>query len=50
MTDAGDLTLALGGTWERRCGAAPCPVCKPERLKAGGDRRRIVDFIAMRLE
>ena len=33
MTDARDLTLALGGRWHGRYGAAPCPVCQPERRK-----------------
>jgi hypothetical protein len=31
MTDARELTLTLGGKWHRRYGAAPCPVCQPER-------------------
>ena len=33
MTDARDLTNALGGKWYRKYGAAPCPVCQPERNK-----------------
>ena len=33
MTDAKELTLALGGRWHRNYGAAPCPVCQPERRK-----------------
>lgn len=33
MTDASELTVALGGKWYRRYGAAPCPVCQPERWK-----------------
>ena len=33
MTDARELTLALGGCWYGRYGAAPCPVCQPERRK-----------------
>jgi hypothetical protein len=33
MTDARTLTLALGGRWHGRFGAAPCPVCQPERRK-----------------
>lgn len=33
MTDASQLTLALGGRWHGRYGAAPCPVCQPERHK-----------------
>jgi phage/plasmid primase-like uncharacterized protein len=31
MTDANGLTVALGGKWHGRYGAAPCPVCQPER-------------------
>lgn len=34
MTDARELTLTLGGRWYGRYGAAPCPVCQPERRKA----------------
>jgi hypothetical protein len=33
MSDARDLTTALGGKWYRKYGAAPCPVCQPERNK-----------------
>ena len=33
MTDARELTLALGGKWYGRFGAAPCPCCQPERRK-----------------
>jgi len=33
MTDARELTLALGGRWHRSYGAAPCPICQPERRK-----------------
>ena len=33
MSDARDLTTVLGGKWYRRYGAAPCPVCQPERNK-----------------
>ncbi|MBW7057376.1 toprim domain-containing protein [Paracoccus bogoriensis] len=33
MTDAREMTLALGGRWHGRYGAAPCPVCQPERRK-----------------
>ena len=33
MTDARELTLALGGRWYGRYGAAPCPCCQPERRK-----------------
>jgi hypothetical protein len=31
MTDAKELTVTLGGRWHGRYGAAPCPVCQPER-------------------
>lgn len=31
MTDAQELTLALGGRWHGRYGCAACPVCQPER-------------------
>lgn len=31
MTQANDLTLALGGEWRGQSGNAPCPVCQPER-------------------
>lgn len=33
MSDARDLTNALGGKWYRKYGAAPCPVCQPDRNK-----------------
>lgn len=33
MTDARELTTALGGRWHGRYGAAPCPICQPERRK-----------------
>lgn len=33
MTDAKQLTQSLGGSWHGRYGAAPCPVCQPERRK-----------------
>ena len=33
MTNAYNLTLSLGGRWHGRYGAAPCPVCQPERRK-----------------
>tara|TARA_R110000850_G_scaffold3704_1_gene17290 strand:- start:2667 stop:3548 length:882 start_codon:yes stop_codon:yes gene_type:complete len=33
MTDATELTTALGGRWHGRYGSAPCPVCQPERRK-----------------
>jgi len=36
MTDARALTTALGGRWHGRYGAAPCPVCQPERRKGQG--------------
>lgn len=29
--NARDLTASLGGRWHGRYGAAPCPVCQPER-------------------
>jgi len=30
MNGARELTLALGGRWHGRYGAAPCPVCQPD--------------------
>jgi hypothetical protein len=33
MTDARNLTLALGGKWHGRFGAAACPICQPDRRK-----------------
>jgi phage/plasmid primase-like uncharacterized protein len=33
MTDARQLTQALGGRWHGRYGATPCPICQPERRK-----------------
>lgn len=33
MTDARALTLVLSGRWHGRYGAAPCPVCQPERRR-----------------
>ena len=33
MRDARTLTLALGGRWHGRYGAAPCPICQPDRRK-----------------
>ncbi len=33
MTDARELTMALGGRWHGRYGAAPCPICQPERKR-----------------
>ena len=51
MTDARELTLTLGGRWQRRYGTAPCPVCQPERAKGqnaltlaeGRDGRLLLD-------
>lgn len=42
MTDAHELTLALGGRWHGRYGAAPCPVCQPDRRK-GQDALTLAD-------
>jgi hypothetical protein len=42
MTDARDLTLAMGGRWHGRYGAAPCPLCQPERRK-GQDALTLAD-------
>lgn len=33
MTDARDLTQALGGRWHGRYGACACPICQPDRRK-----------------
>lgn len=33
MTDARELTLALGGRWHGRYGTCACPCCQPERRK-----------------
>ena len=33
MTDARSLTLSLRGQWHGGYGAAPCPICQPERRK-----------------
>jgi hypothetical protein len=33
MTDARELSTALGGRWHGSYGAAPCPVCQPERKR-----------------
>jgi hypothetical protein len=33
MTDAREITIALGGRWHGGYGAAPCPVCQPDRHK-----------------
>ncbi|ASJ91144.1 DUF7146 domain-containing protein [Porphyrobacter sp. CACIAM 03H1] len=33
MTGARELTLALGGRWHGRYGAAPCPMCQPDRRR-----------------
>ena len=48
MTEASELTLALGGKWHRRYGAAPCPVCQPERQK-GQNALTLADGRAGRL-
>jgi phage/plasmid primase-like uncharacterized protein len=42
MTDARTLTLALGGRWHGRYGAAPCPCCQPER-RMGQDALTLAD-------
>jgi hypothetical protein len=34
MTDARELSIALGGRWYGRYGASPCPVCQRERRKS----------------
>ena len=34
MTDTPTLARDLGGKWHRSYGAAPCPVCQPERRKS----------------
>lgn len=33
MTDARELSTALGGRWHGSYGAGPCPVCQPERKR-----------------
>lgn len=33
MIGARELALALGGRWHGRYGAAPCPVCQPDRRR-----------------
>lgn len=33
MNDARSLTLSLAGRWHGRYGAAPCPICQPDRRK-----------------
>ena len=33
MNDARSLTLSLQGQWHGRYGAAPCPICQPDRRK-----------------
>lgn len=50
MIDARSLTMALGGRWHGRYGAAPCPVCQPDRRKdqnaltiADGNSRLVLD-------
>lgn len=47
--NARDVTLSLGGRWHGRYGAAPCPVCQPERRRyqnaltiADGDGGRLL--------
>ena len=49
MFDARAITTALGGRWHDGYGAAPCPVCQPERRKgqnaltlADGNAGRVV--------
>ena len=49
MFDARAITTALGGRWHGGYGAAPCPVCQPERRKgqnaltlADGNAGRVV--------
>jgi phage/plasmid primase-like uncharacterized protein len=48
MSDACDLTIALGGRWHGRYGTAPCPVCQPERRK-GQDALTLADGRSGRL-
>ena len=48
MTDANGLTLALGGRWHGRYGAAPCPVCQPEKRK-GQNALTLADGVSGRL-
>ena len=51
MTDARELTLALGGRWHGRYGTCACPCCQPERRKGqnaltlgyGNGRRLVLD-------
>jgi hypothetical protein len=33
MEDASSVTKSFGGHWHGRYGAAPCPICQPERRK-----------------
>jgi hypothetical protein len=33
MTDARELSTALGGRWHGSYGAAPCPICQPDRKR-----------------
>ncbi|MCK0099841.1 toprim domain-containing protein [Qipengyuania sp. S6317L1] len=49
MTDAREVTIALGGRWYGRYGSAPCPVCQPEQRRdqnaltlADGDMRLLL--------
>ena len=42
MTDARTLTISLCGKWHGRYGAAPCPVCQPDRRK-GQDALTLTD-------
>ena len=50
MTDAHQLTTALGGDWHGHYGKAPCPVCQPERrvlqrgLSIRADREQLLAF------
>jgi hypothetical protein len=46
--NARELTEALGGRWHGRYGAAPCPVCQPERRK-GQDALTLADGATGRL-
>ena len=48
MTDAKEVTLALGGRWHGRYGAAPCPVCQSESRK-GQNALTLADGISGRL-
>ena len=48
MFDARAITTALGGRWHDGYGAAPCPVCQPERRK-GQNALTLADGNAGRL-